>query len=248
MAGSKPTAVHFTLIFFVMLSLFLGVFAYMFYTDYQDATVKLAEAQKQGDIDKTAIANALQQIQELKDFLGYNFAEIGTVDDPNSVLGAASLEIKAVAGLLAAPPQQQTVRETNNAVAAQLKNRAEVAQQAQAGEQASQVNFQQQTDQQANAVTSAQEAQRSSEALLRDEKAQMEEKLTNLNSQVTQWQGDYRKASGELATLQDQFLQAEDDWGKQQAVADHHRLPPRADLGVGEHQLRGSGWGDHARR
>lgn len=219
MAGSssKPTAVHFTLIVFVMLTLFLGVFAYMFYTDYQEAVVKLAEAQRQNDVDKTAIANALQQVTDLKAAIGYEFADVGSEGDqnPNTVIGALLADIRNVAGLLAAQPQRQTAREVLNALAAQLQNRTVVAQQAQDNEQASRTNFQNQTQQQMAAVTQAQEAQRQAEATLRDVQAKHQETVNALNQQVAMWQQEYRDALGKFETLQQEYTNAQEDWAKQ---------------------------------
>lgn len=214
-ASNKPTAVHFTLIFFVMLSLFLGVFAYMFYTDYQETVVKLTEAQSQSDKDKQAIANGLSQIEDLKTLLGYNFAEVGSADDPNSVIGAAMGDFKTVAGVLSASPQSQTVKEMLATLAAQLRNRAEQAIQAQAGERASQQNFQSQTSQQSAAVTSAQDAQRKAEADLRDVETRAQEQIAALTAQVESKQQLYRTTLGELETLRDEFTQAQEDWNKQ---------------------------------
>ncbi|MFV0446312.1 MAG: hypothetical protein ACK5Q5_22285 [Planctomycetaceae bacterium] len=214
MAGSKPTAVHFTLIFFVMLSLFLGVFAYMFYTDYAEASAKLIEADKQAQTDKQAIANALQTNQEAKDALGYDFTGFGSSDDPNSVLGALAVDVKTVAGILAAQPQKLTVREVMAALAAQLKNRAEVTQQAQDSTTSAQQNFKDQTDQQLAAVTAAQASQQDSEKQLRDAEAKAAEQAAELNNQVTMWQGLYREAQGKYETERDTFEQAKEDWSK----------------------------------
>jgi hypothetical protein len=221
MAGSKPTAVHFTLIFFVMLSLFLGVFAYMFYTDYQEASTKLAEAQRQADTDKQAIANSLQQVSELTSALDYQFSDIGSSDNPNSVLGALNQDMKTVIGLLSAAPQKQTVREIWQAVAAQLKNRQEVTQQAQASEQKSRTDYQAATDSQVTAVQQAQQAQQDAEKELRDTEAQMAEQVTALNMQVTMWQMEYRTILGQFETLRDQFNQATEDWRKKQGTLEN---------------------------
>ncbi|MCA9055004.1 MAG: hypothetical protein KDA75_14280, partial [Planctomycetaceae bacterium] len=224
---SKPTAVHFTLIFFVMLSLFLGVFAYMYFTDFQEAQAKLGEAQTQAQSDKQAIANALQEIEEVKSRLGYNFAELGSQDDPNSVLGALQADFTNVAGLLAAAPQSQTVREMLAALAAQLKNRAEETQQARGSEQSSQQNFLTQTNQQQQAVTQAQQDQQKSEGQLRDVEATMAEQVAQLNQQVTRWQDDYRKVLGDYETQKDEFSQAREDWDKErkrlQSTIDYQR-------------------------
>lgn len=214
MAGSKPTAVHFTLIFFVMLSLFLGIFAYMFYSDYQEASTKLTEAQRQNDADKTAIANELQEKQELIDAMGYGFAEVGSPDDPNSTLGAVHQDFSRVAGLISTAPQQQTVRDVLGALAAQAAQRAQVAQQSQTSEQQSQATFQQQTAQQQTEVAQARQDQAASEKDLRDLEQKAQEQIASITQQRDQWQAQYRENLGQLETLKAEFLQAQDDWAK----------------------------------
>lgn len=214
-ASSKPTAVHFTLIFFVMLSMFLGVFAYMFYGDFKEANAKLAEAQSQNDADKRAIATGLQQVADLKQVLGYDFAELGSSDDPNSVLGALAADFRNVAGLIAANPQSQTVREMLGALASQLASKAQSMQQAQESEKTALANYQTQTQQQAVAVATAQQEQKKSETELRDLQQRTQEQLQSLTQQVAQWQTDYRDVLGKFETLKAEMAQAQEDWAKQ---------------------------------
>jgi len=216
-AGTKPTAVHFTLIFFVMLNLILGVVAYMFYTDFQEQSAQLATAQGEVNTSKQALANALAQIEDLKKAIGFEFTDIGTEGDqnPNTVLGALNQLYVTVGGVLATAPQRQTVREVVTALATAQQNRAAVAQTAQENEQSSRANFQTQTQQQTAAVTQSQEAQRTAEAQLRDRLTKFDEQLAALNQQVDQWQQQYRDANGKYETLREEYTTAQDDWAKE---------------------------------
>ncbi|MEZ6066092.1 MAG: hypothetical protein R3B90_10370 [Planctomycetaceae bacterium] len=214
-AGSKPTAVHFTLIFFVMLSLFLGVFAYMYFDEYKTAVAKLGEAQRTSDSNARALDVALQEKSELIRHIGYDFTDIGGTDVPNSVLGALHTDFRNVAGLMDAPPQEQTVREIVAALASQAQARAEVSRQAQDSEASTTTNFQQQTRMQQEAVTKAEEAQRKAETDLREVERTTQEKIDNLTAQRDQIQQEYRTVLGELETTRDQFAQAQEDWAKQ---------------------------------
>lgn len=229
MAGSRPTAVHFTLIGFAMLSVILGIVSYNYYTAFAEAVVTRDEARRQNDVDKTAIANGLQQIEDLKKAIGYEFADVGGEGDqnPNTVIGALLADIRNVAGLLSSQPQRQTAREVINALATQLQNRSSVAQQAQENEQSSRTNFQNQTQQQSAAVTQSQDAQRKSEADLRDIQTKHAESIAALNQQVSYWQQEYRDALGKFETLREEYTQAQEDWGKQrktlQATIDYQR-------------------------
>jgi hypothetical protein len=214
MAGSKPTAVHFTLIFFVMLSLFLGVFAYMYFDEYKTASGLLTAAQRERDGVQTALDNALQEKTELINNLGYQFTDIGAPDVPNSVLGALHADFRNVAGLMAAAPQSQTVREIIAALASQANSRSEVARQAQDGEAASTANFDQRMQDAQTAVTTAEDARRTAESSLRDVETQAREQIENITRQRDDTLAEYRRVQGELETLKDQFTQAQDDWAK----------------------------------
>mgnify|MGYP001279789738 CR=1 FL=1 len=217
MAGTKPTAVHFMLIVFLMINLILGVVAYMFYTDYQEVSVQLAAAQQQNNTDKNAIATGLQQIEDLKKAIGFEFADVGGEGDqnPNTVIGALNQLFTNVAGLTATPVQRQSAREVVSALATALQNRSVVAQTAQENEQASRTNFTTQTQQQSAAVTQAQDAQRRAEAELRDRLAKFDEQMAALNQQVELWRKEYLDANAKYETLREDYNNAQEDWNKQ---------------------------------
>jgi hypothetical protein len=78
-AQSKTTAVHFSLIFFVMLSVILGVVAYLFYSDYRDQTALLKKAQDESTGNKTAYEKANNSLTELKKVIGLELADADAV-------------------------------------------------------------------------------------------------------------------------------------------------------------------------
>ena len=68
MAGSsgKPGAVHFTLIFFVMLSVILGVVAYMKHSEREELSAKIDSANKKAAAGDKAVKQADSEIHLLK--------------------------------------------------------------------------------------------------------------------------------------------------------------------------------------
>lgn len=97
MAANKPTAVHFSLIFFVMATIVAGVLAYMFNDQRREAVAKLAAAEKERDAQKSAALKANTQVNALKTKIGHNHPEIGEADPniPNTVLNAMTEDIKS---------------------------------------------------------------------------------------------------------------------------------------------------------
>lgn len=80
-SSGKPTAVHFTLIFFVMLSVILGVVAYMFYNDHTKAVADHNERKTQVDTLEATVRRQNQQLANLKSRIGYDNLEVGELDD-----------------------------------------------------------------------------------------------------------------------------------------------------------------------
>lgn len=128
MAGSKPTAVHFSLVFFVMATLILGIVFYMTLKEYQKsaANAKQAQdlaAQKQGDFEK-----AFDDIQALKQLLGYEgFEDVGTGgNNENSVLAAARKDLNTYGREQVQPsPTTPSVKATIQSLRAALETMEE---------------------------------------------------------------------------------------------------------------------------
>lgn len=103
-AQSKTTAVHFSLIFFVMLSVILGVVAYLFYADYREQTAQFDAAKKEATGNKTAYDRAQREVDELKKLVGFDLTEVGVAQPgDNTVLSQASQAIQQLGSNPSAP-------------------------------------------------------------------------------------------------------------------------------------------------
>lgn len=86
-AGSKTTAVHFSLVFFVILSVVLGVVAYLAYKDAAETALK--EEDLRGELQKANNAGQkyIEEIDSLKGLIGLDLPEIGAVEaTPGTVM------------------------------------------------------------------------------------------------------------------------------------------------------------------
>ncbi len=95
-ASNKPTAVHFSLIFFVMLSIVLGVTTYMFHRNFSDATVEELKAKASLASANTALKKELDNVTALKTLLGKNFDVVLGADpnDINTVIGSMNEDLR----------------------------------------------------------------------------------------------------------------------------------------------------------
>lgn len=101
MAASKPTAVHFSLIFFVMTTIILGVTTYIFLDDANEQRTKLAAASKSEQTQKNIAIQGKAVIDRLKQEIGHNNAEVGDPGNPENAPGTVLGEIandKKIAG------------------------------------------------------------------------------------------------------------------------------------------------------
>ena len=94
-AQSKTTAVHFSLIFFVMLSVILGVVAYLFYADFRENEAKYVKMQADSTAQQTAARRYIEEIAELKKLIGITVEEVG-VQNPGD---AKSVKAQALAAI-----------------------------------------------------------------------------------------------------------------------------------------------------
>ncbi len=212
MAASKPTAVHFTLIFFVMLSLFLGVFAYMYYGEYKTALADAQEAREQFNTTDTALKNAEQTLTEAQQILGYQYSNWGSPDDPNSVIGALTVDFRQVAGSLPIPPQEQSVREMLAALRTQYNSAKTTMEQAQQGEQQSRSDFQRRTNNQQQEVDTARADLAKETAQLQKQIAEHNEQTRQLREDRDKWHREFQDAQSRYEQIKDEYTQAQQDW------------------------------------
>ena len=103
MASNKPTAVHFSLIIFVMLSIIMSVVAYLYIdTDIKNRE-KYAKRQQEVDAAKRESNRLGQEVAALKQVIGHQYDSVGldARDDANTVLGAMLQDMKKFGGALA---------------------------------------------------------------------------------------------------------------------------------------------------
>ncbi len=201
-SSDKPTAVHFTLIFFVMATLILAVTTYLNYRDLSVATAEKVTLQNDLSAANTGIANRIAEIDALKAKLGYNFEDVGAPGQPNTVLGQLETDLTSIGRDL----QEPTVSATGLALRAEIENlKAQLA----ATQQA-----QQQVEDQLLAVRSQyenqvgviQESQQGSEANLQKFIADRDEIVSQKDAVITQLRGDYQRAQTEKGQIEDQMV------------------------------------------
>jgi hypothetical protein len=120
-AGGKSLGLQISLIFFVMVAILLGVFAYMFYDDGRQLRAQLLTAQEELSKQKSVALERAGEVEELKAVLGYeNLTAIGErgTPDPNSVVTSLVTDLNNSAGPGQAGPR--TVKEALAALRQQL--------------------------------------------------------------------------------------------------------------------------------
>ncbi|MEX0715980.1 MAG: hypothetical protein WD066_05305 [Planctomycetaceae bacterium] len=114
MAASKSnfTLLHFSLIFFVMLSIILGVATYLGYKERGDALTQMAAAKTDADTKRRASEDYLGQLRAIKELIGHRFDEIGVNDrdNANTVLGAMLDDMAKYGGTLREATYTDTLR------------------------------------------------------------------------------------------------------------------------------------------
>lgn len=129
-SSSKPTAVHYSLIFFVMLSIILGVVAYMSASHAGTVQVNLDAKVQEAEQFNTALRNATTEVDELKKLLGKANLERVIDSNPNnpaSVLGAMRQDMSDYGQTLAETTYSGTLaklRQALDSVTAERDSRA----------------------------------------------------------------------------------------------------------------------------
>jgi len=201
-SSDKPTAVHFTLIFFVMVTLILAVMTYLNYRDLTDVSVQKDALQNEVSSANTGIANRIAEIEAMKAALGYNFPDVGATGQPGTVLGQLATDLETVGRDL----QEPTVAATGVALRAKISQvEAELASTQQSLEEvqsqllAVQSRYQGQVDE-------IQKSQQGSESNLQTFIADRDEIVSQKDAELTQLRGDYQSALTQKGAIEDQMV------------------------------------------
>lgn len=114
-AQSKTTAVHFSLIFFVMLSVILGVVAYLFYSDYREQQATYTKNQTELSAAQGLNKRYLEEIDALKKTIGIEQAEVGVAQPgDNTVIAQSAAAIQTLGTNPSAPSFYVALQDLRN--------------------------------------------------------------------------------------------------------------------------------------
>ncbi|SFI28505.1 hypothetical protein [Planctomicrobium piriforme] len=209
MASTKPTAVHFSLVIFVMSTLILALVCYLNYKEFTVAKLAAAAAADKSARSDADLRTALDEMTQIKRKLGYpDFEAIGTEADtsPNTVSGALNRDL-ALYGREQVQPSPanpsvaatlQSLRSALNAAEAHVRER-----------QSELVNVQTELAQEQAAHTKKmseiQTSQSSSEEQLQELVAQKNELVSEKDREIAKWRDEFRREQREKESLRDEL-------------------------------------------
>lgn len=114
MASNKPTAVHFSLIFFVMFSIIMTVMFYINFRELNAREAAFAKAEADLKTESEAVRNRDDDIQELSKLIGHEGLEEVGIDDrenPSTLMGAMLADMRTYGGNVAQQSYSATIRQ-----------------------------------------------------------------------------------------------------------------------------------------
>ena len=208
-ASSKPTAVHFTLVAFVMFTLILGVLFNLKRIDSNEFQEQFTTEEKRANELSTAVDRLLAEAQEIKNLTAYpNTPDLGGPNQPGSVYDKVNTDIQNYGDLQAGDTVQATFSqmrtEMNN-----LQNQNETLtedletnrDQLLAAERAAQ-----------DRVDEHQSSQQESEEILQRQITLHEEVVAEKDSKIQIWRDDFRVLQIEKETLNDDYRRDAQEW------------------------------------
>lgn len=203
-SGSKTTAVHFTLIFFVMLSVILGVVSYMYYDKDKELRAKFAAAKDAEEKSKKASIKATNELNIVKQRIGYTQAEIGEGPNPDqtSVRGAIDSDEKNYGANFKGKTLSEVIKQLNTSLNTTTKDRdvKMVAMQSLTNQMA---NLRNQYDIQVKTEISAKnKAEEDRAAAVKDK----QEVIAAKDNEINTLQSNFNKVTLEMEQLRDQHI------------------------------------------
>ena len=208
MAASKPTAVHFSLVFFVMTTLILGLVWYLTYKEYSTKFAEAETATQEAGQNQTALNNALDDIQTIREKLGYPFEEIGVGDEgeQNTVVRALVNDLVTYAPEHVQPSAQDPqVAATLQSMGQALANSYSQIQALQAANADVENRLTQETTTHTNRADQLQAEQESSEAQLTALVSERDEKLSEKDREIEKWRSQHREEQVAKEQLRDEL-------------------------------------------
>jgi len=208
-ASSKPTAVHFSLIFFVMATLILALAYYLNFKEYTAEKAKVSAATETAQAANEKLKTALDEMDRVKRKLGYpDFEVIGVENDtsPNTVLGKLGQDLT----LHGATQVQPSAANANVAATLQsLRSALNTANAAVDERKLELVNVQTELEQERQShmqrLTQATDSQKSSETQLAEQVAAKTEVVSEKDREIAKWRDQFRIEQREKESLKDEL-------------------------------------------
>jgi len=201
--SSKPGAVHFWLIFFVMATLILLVTTIMFAKNHGEAVAVADAAKKEQSTAQGALTNTLADVEALKAGLGYNQADVG-VGNPapaNTVRENLARDLTTLGMDLSAP----TVTATLAAMRTRLDALNEENKQLKVSLQSEKDAFLASVTGANNRVDTFKTDKEKSEGDLTNLVKERDELVRQKDAEIAKWQQSYRTEQVEKEQIQDEL-------------------------------------------
>jgi len=210
---SKPTAVHFALVFFVMTTLILALVTYLTAKEYYASAAKAREEADKAAQNTTALNNALTDVSTLKTALGYNFESIGAgTAGESSVMGALTKDLRDNGREQIAPnPSNPTVAATLQSLRTALDASATQVKTLQASVKDAEDRLAQETSMHRNRAQQLQTSQEGSETQLQKLVTDRDELLAQKDSEINKWRQSYQSEQVEKERLNDELARVRKD-------------------------------------
>jgi len=201
-AANKPTAVHFSLVFFVMATLILGVTTYLGFKKYFEDEAKLVAKDAELGEQRSQVTKFRTETDALKALIGTQLDEIGTSPDGgNTVIGLLATTIQQQGGNQAASGVIPTIIALRTA----LDNAQAELQQAKAALNQNQAQLAQVETGAGNRITEFQNSQASSEQQLQSGIAARQQLADEKNAEIDGWKKQANEANVAKGQVQDQY-------------------------------------------
>lgn len=209
MASSKPTAVHFSLIVFVMTTLILALVCYLNYKKQTEILSQLDAANDKANRAENDRRVAEDDITLLKRKLGYpDFPTIGGEEEtnPNTVIGALKRDLAAFGREQVQPsPANPTVAATLQSLRSALNTSESHIRERQTELANVQTEMTQEQQAHMRRIAEIQESQSGSEKQLQDLVAQRNELVAEKDRDIGKWREEFRREQREKETLRDEL-------------------------------------------
>ncbi len=218
MAGSKPTAVHFSLVFFVMLTLIFSLLWYLSFKEQQTTAAKLKVKEDEASSATTTMTNYFNDIAALKALLGYEgLVEVGGND--NSVIATAKKDLVALGREQVQPnPTSPSVLPTLRAMNAALLTMQEQSKERNNSVQNLQASLQEQQTAMRNRVEKSQASQEQSEQQLQKRVTDQTEKIAEKDREIAKTRQDLSAQRVQKEQLSDELDRVRRDLGDEIAL------------------------------